>query len=50
MSKHPGMKKKSAAVLAINQIAKVKNRYTLTNQRSTTLCPAIEAVEKLKNK
>lgn len=38
------------AVLAINQIAKVKKRYTLTDQRSTTLCPAIEAVEKLKNK
>ena len=38
------------AVLAINQIAKVKKRYTLTDQRSTTICPAIEATEKLKNK
>ena len=36
------------AVLAINQIAKVKNRCTVTNKRSTILCPVIEAAEKLK--
>lgn len=38
------------AVLAINQIAKAKNRCAATIQRSTILCPAIEAVEKLKTK
>lgn len=38
------------AVLAINQIAKARNRCTATLQRSTVFCPAIEAVEKLKNK
>ena len=36
------------AVLAINQIAKVKHRCTVTNKRSTILCPVIEAAEKLK--
>lgn len=36
------------AVLAINQIAKVKNKCTVTNKRSTILCPVIEAAEKLK--
>lgn len=41
-------KLQDVAVLAINQIAKARNRCTATIQRSTVLCPAIEAVEKLK--
>ena len=36
------------AVLAINQIAKARNRWTATIQRPTILCPVIEAVEKNK--
>jgi DNA-binding transcriptional regulator GbsR (MarR family) len=41
-------KLQDVAVLTINQIAKARNRCTATIQRPTILCPAIEAVEKLK--
>lgn len=41
-------KLQDAVVLAINQIAKARNRCTATIQRHTILCPAIEAVEKFK--
>lgn len=43
-------KLQDVAVLIINQIAKARNRCTATIQRSTVLCPAVEAVEKLKTK
>jgi hypothetical protein len=38
------------AVLAMNQVAKARNRCTATIQRPTALCPAIEAIKDLKNK
>lgn len=38
------------AVLAINQIAKARNRCTATIKRHTILCPVVEAVEKIKTK
>lgn len=43
-------KLQDAAVLAINQIAKARNRCAATIQRPTVLCPVVEAVEKLKTK
>ncbi len=36
-------------ILSINQIAKVRDRYISAVQRPTIVCPAVEAVEKLKN-
>ena len=35
-------------VLAINQIAKARNNFPATVQGHTTLCPVVEAVDKLK--
>lgn len=41
-------KLQNIAVLAINQIAKARNRCAATIQRPTVLCPVFEAVEKNK--
>ena len=37
------------AVLAINQIAKARNRWAVANPRPTVICPVIKAVEDLYN-